>query len=51
MPLNPMYPWELINKELKPQIENALDAVKRDIFKGIVKPTLLKRPAAAPSNP
>jgi len=48
MPLDPMYPWELINKELEPQIENALDAVKKDIFKSITELTPLKRSAVAP---
>jgi hypothetical protein len=38
-----MHSWELINKKLKPQIENALDIVKRAIFKEIIKLTLLKR--------
>jgi len=51
MPLNPIYPWELINKKLKPQIENALDAVKKDIFKSITKLTPLKRSAIAPPIP
>jgi len=32
-------------------MENALDAVKRDIFKGIVKLNLLKKSAVAPPNP
>jgi len=32
-------------------MENALDVVKRDIFKGIVKPTLLKRSAVVPPGP
>jgi len=32
-------------------MENALDAVKRDIFKEIVKPTLLKKSAVAPLVP
>ena len=48
MPLDPMHPWELTNEELKPQIENALDAVKKDIFKSIAKLTPLKRSAVAP---
>ena len=51
MPLDSMHPWELINEELEPQIENALDAVKRDISKGIVELTLLKRSAVVPSDP
>ena len=38
-----MRPWELINKELKLQIKNALDIIKRAIFKEIVKFTLLKK--------
>jgi len=49
MPLNSIYPWELTNKELKPQIENALDVVKKDIFKSIAELTSLKRSAVAPS--
>jgi len=32
-------------------MENALDAVKRDIFKGIAKLTLLKRSAIVPLSP
>jgi len=51
MPLNFMHPWELINKEPKSQIENALDAVKKDIFKSIAELTLLKRSAVVPLNP
>jgi len=51
MPLNPIHPWELINKELKPQMENTLDAVKKDIFKSITKLTPLKRSAVVPSIP
>jgi len=43
-----MHPWELMNKELKPQTENALDIVKKDIFKGIAELTLLKRSAVVP---
>jgi hypothetical protein len=31
-------------------MENALDVVKRDIFKGTVKPTLLKKSAVVPPN-
>jgi len=46
-----MHPWELINKELKPQIENALDVVKKDIFKSIAELTPLKRSAIAPPIP
>ena len=41
--LNPIRPWEPINKKLKLQIENTLDVVKRAIFKEIVKFTLLKK--------
>ena len=37
-----------MNEKLKPQIENALDVVKRAIFKKIVKLTLLKRFAVVP---
>ena len=40
---NPIHPWELTNKEYKPQIENVLDAVKKDIFKNITKLTFLKK--------
>jgi hypothetical protein len=32
-----------MNKKLKPQIENALNIVKKAIFKEIIKLTLLKR--------
>jgi hypothetical protein len=32
-----------MNKKLKPQIENALDVVKRAIFKEIIKLTPLKK--------
>jgi len=32
-------------------MENASDVVKRDISKGIVKLTLLKRSAVVPPNP
>jgi len=45
-----MHPWELINKELKPQIENALNVVKKDIFKGIAELTLLKKSTVVPSS-
>ena len=38
-----MRPWESINKELKLQIENTLNMVKRAIFKEIIKLTLLKK--------
>jgi len=51
MPLDPMHPWEPMNEELEPQIENASDAVKRDISKGIIELTLLKRSAVVPPNP
>jgi len=40
-----MHPWELTNKEHKLQIENVLDAVKKDIFKNIAELTLLKKSA------
>ena len=46
-----MRPWEPINKKLKLQIENALDIVKRAIFKEIIKFTLLKRFAVVPFSP
>ena len=49
--LNPMRPWEPINEKLKLQIENALNIVKRAIFKKIIKLTLLKRFAVVPFNP
>jgi len=32
-------------------MENALDAVKKDIFKSITELTLLKKSAVAPPNP
>jgi len=32
-------------------MENALDVVKKDIFKSIAKLTLLKKSAVAPPNP
>jgi len=51
MPPNPIHPWELINKEHEPQIENILDAVKKDIFKNIAELTLLKKSAVVPFNP
>jgi hypothetical protein len=38
-----------MNKKLKPQIENALDVVKRAIFKEIIKLTLLKKFAVVTS--
>ena len=37
-----------MNKKLKLQMENALDVVKRAIFKEIVKLTLLKKFAIVP---
>jgi hypothetical protein len=40
-----------MNKKLKPQIENALNVVKRAIFKEIIKFTFLKKFAAVPLNP
>ena len=40
-----------MNEELKLQIENALDIVKRAIFKEIVKLTLLKKFAIVPFSP
>jgi hypothetical protein len=40
-----------MNKKLKPQMENALDIVKRAIFKEIVELTLLKKFAVIPLNP
>ena len=43
MLLNPIHLWELINNKLKLQIENALNIVKRAIFKEIIKLTLLKK--------
>ena len=49
--LNPIYPWELINKKLKLQIENALDIVKRAIFKEIIELTLLKGFTVVPLSP
>ena len=39
-----------MNEKLKPQIENALDIVKRAIFKEITELTLLKRFAVIPLN-
>jgi len=51
MPLNPIHPWEPTNGELKPQVENALDVVKKDIFKSIAELTLLKKSAVVPPNP
>ena len=40
-----------MNKKLKLQMENALDIVKRAIFKKIIKLTLLKRFAVVPLSP
>ena len=40
-----------MNKELKLQMENALDIVKRAIFKEIIKLTLLKKFAIVPPSP
>jgi hypothetical protein len=40
-----------MNEKLKPQIENALNVVKRAIFKEIVKLTPLKKFAVVPPNP
>jgi hypothetical protein len=40
-----------MNEKLKPQMENALDVVKRAIFKEIVKLTLLKRFAVVSLSP
>jgi len=51
MPLNPMHSQEPINKELKLQIENALDAIKKNISKSITELTLLKKSAVIPPNP
>ena len=51
MLLNFIYPWEPINKELKLQIENVLDIVKRAIFKEIIKLILLKKFAVVPFSP
>ena len=47
---NLMHPWEPINKELKLQMENALDIIKRAIFKEIVKFTLLKKFVIVPPS-
>ena len=46
-----MHPWEPMNKELKLQMENALDVVKRAIFKEIIKLTLLKKFAVVLFSP
>jgi hypothetical protein len=40
-----------MNEKLKPQIENALDIVKRAIFKEIIEFTLLKKFAVIPFSP
>ena len=40
-----------MNEKLELQIENALDIVKRAIFKEIVELTLLKRFAVVPFSP
>ena len=40
-----------MNKKLKPQIENALDIIKRAIFKKIIKLTLLKKFTVIPPSP
>jgi hypothetical protein len=40
-----------MNKKLKPQMENALDIVKRAIFKEIVKLTPLKKFTVVPLSP
>ena len=40
-----------MNKKLKLQMENALDIVKRAIFKEIIELTLLKRFAVVPLSP
>ena len=37
-----------MNKKLKPQMENALNVVKRAIFKEIIELTLLKKFAVIP---
>ena len=39
-----------MNKKLKLQIENALDIVKKAIFKEIIELTLLKRFAVVPPD-
>jgi len=40
-----------MNKELEPQMENALDAVKKGIFKSIAKLTPSKKSAVVPPDP
>jgi Trm5-related predicted tRNA methylase len=42
---------ELINEKLELQIKNALNIVKRAIFKEIIELTLLKKFAVVPLNP
>jgi len=39
-----------MNKKLKPQIENALDVVEKNISKGITELTFLKKSAVVPSG-
>jgi len=39
-----------MNKELEPQIENALDVVEKDISKEIAELTLLKKSAVVPPS-
>jgi hypothetical protein len=40
-----------MNEKLKTQIENALNVVKRAIFKEIIKLTFLKKFTAVPFSP
>jgi hypothetical protein len=40
-----------MNKKLKPQMENALNMVKRAIFKEIIELTFLKKFTAVPLSP
>ena len=40
-----------MDEKIKPQIENALDIVKKAIFKEIIGLTLLRRFAVVPSSP
>ena len=40
-----------MNEKLKPQMENALDVVKRAIFKEIIELTLLKKFAVVSFGP
>ena len=49
--LNPIHPQELINKKLKPRIENTLNIIKGAIFKKIIELTLLKKSAVVPFSP